>query len=107
MLRFLAVGLAALSVAGCGGSSQQADLKCWSAATLASRARPGNADLQIMMAYYMGRLDAGDPEGRWTGSARAAQKEVGEQASRFESLMISCAEPLRESLARQAASVGA
>lgn len=103
MTRFLLLGVLGLSLAACGGTSRQADLKCWAAATLASKARPNNADLQIMMAYYMGRLDADDPEGKWTESAKAAQQEVGEQPAQFETLMVSCGEPLTQSLARQVA----
>jgi hypothetical protein len=105
MTRFLLPGLLSLSLAACGGNSQQADLKCWAAATLASKARPDNADLQIMMAYYMGRLDAGDPEGKWTESGKAVQQDVGEQTAQFETLMNDCAAPLRQSLARQVASL--
>lgn len=103
MTRFLLLGLLGLSLAGCGGTSQQADLKCWAVATLASKGRPNNPDLQIMLAYYTGKLDAGDPEGKWTASGKLAQQEVS--TAQFEELFVSCAAPLRQSLERQVAAL--
>ena len=103
MPRFLLLGLLGVSLAGCGGTSQKADLNCWAVASLAGKGRPGHPDLQIMQAYYTGKLDAGDPDGKWLASAKAAQQAV--TPAEFEELFASCAAPLRESLERQLAAM--
>ncbi|WP_339915400.1 hypothetical protein [uncultured Brevundimonas sp.] len=90
-------------LAGCSGTSQEADLKCWAVASLASKGRPSNPDLLIMQSYYTGKLDAGDPEGKWTASAKAAQQAVA--PAEFEELFAACTAPLSKSLERQLAAM--
>jgi hypothetical protein len=56
-----------------------------------------------MQAYYTGKLDAGDPDGTWIASAKAAQQSV--IPAEFQEAFTACREPLTESLQRQLESI--
>jgi hypothetical protein len=93
---------APLVLSGCGGP-EALDIRCYAAASVTYAGDADNPDAAALMAYYLGRVDAGSRDGDWPSAARDAVAEFNEDPARIEAIAGSCMARMRDSMARQRA----
>jgi hypothetical protein len=98
--------LAALLLAGCAGGTDRQDVRCYAISSLGMAQDRTNSDVAVVTAYYLGRLDASDPGGRWANDLFDVIDDMN-RSPPGDAEAARCMEPLRAAMAKQAAATAA
>ncbi|MFC7380168.1 hypothetical protein [Brevundimonas sp. GCM10030266] len=105
-MRKLAAVLAALLLAGCMGGADRQDIRCYAISAMGMAQDRTNSDVAVVTAFYLGRLDASDPEGRWGTDLFNVIDDMN-RSPPGDAEAAGCVETFRAAMAKQAEATAA
>lgn len=98
--------LATLLLAGCTGGADRQDVRCYAISAMGMAQDRTDSDVALVTAFYLGRLDASDPEGRWGAHIFDVIDDMN-RSPPGDAEAAGCVETFRAAMAKQAEATAA